>query len=91
MRGKGENLFLLTLHSSLLTSTEGRHMSQKISKDMTFAEVMRMHPEVVRVLSSYNLGCIGCMGAQAESLEQGCNAHGIAVDDLVKDLNAIFQ
>jgi hypothetical protein len=30
------------------------------------------------------------MGAQAESLEQGCNAHGLDVDQVVNDLNALF-
>jgi hybrid cluster-associated redox disulfide protein len=65
-------------------------MSQKISKDMTFAQVMRLHPDVVKVLAKYNLGCIGCMGAQAETLEQGCSAHGLDVDEVVKDLNALF-
>lgn len=65
-------------------------MSQKISKDMTFAQVMRLHPEVVRVFARYNLGCIGCMGAQAETLEQGCSAHGLDVDEVVKELNALF-
>lgn len=66
-------------------------MSDKITKDMTFAQVMRMHPDVVKVLAKYNLGCIGCMGAQAESLEQGCSAHGLDCDAIVKDLNALFQ
>lgn len=65
-------------------------MSEKITKDMTFAQAMRMHPDVVKVLAKYNLGCIGCMGAQAESLEQGCAAHGINVDDILKDLNELF-
>ena len=65
-------------------------MSQKISKDMTFAQVMRLHPDVVKVLAKYNLGCIGCMGAQAETLEQGCSAHGLDVEDVVRDLNALF-
>ena len=64
-------------------------MSQ-VTKDMTFASVMRMHPDVVKVLGKYNLGCIGCMGAQNESLEQGCSAHGINVDDILVDLNALF-
>ena len=49
-------------------------MSEQVTKDMTFAQVMRMHPDVVKVLQKYHLGCIGCMGAQAESLEQGCAA-----------------
>ncbi len=65
-------------------------MSQQVTKDMTFAQVMRMHPDVVKVLAKYNLGCIGCMGAQNESLEQGCNAHGLKVDDILRDINALF-
>ncbi len=65
-------------------------MSQKITKDMTFAQVMRIHPDVVKVFAKYNLGCIGCMGAQAETLEQGCSAHGLDVEEVVRDLNKIF-
>ncbi len=65
-------------------------MSDRINKDMTFAEVLRSHPDVVKVLAKYNLGCIGCMGAQHETLEQGCSAHGLNVDDVVKDLNNLF-
>jgi len=66
-------------------------MSEKITKDMTFAQVMRMHPDVVKVFAKYNLGCIGCMGAQAESLEQGCSAHGLDVNEVLTDLNALFD
>lgn len=62
----------------------------QVTKDMTFAAVMRMHPDVVKVLAKYNLGCIGCMGAQNESLEQGCAAHGISVDDILADINKLF-
>jgi hybrid cluster-associated redox disulfide protein len=65
-------------------------MSQMVTKDMTFAQVMRMHPDVVKVFAKYNLGCIGCMGAQAETLEQGCNAHGLDVLEVIKDLNNLF-
>ena len=65
-------------------------MIQLITKDMTFAQVMKMHRDVIKVLAEYNLGCIGCMGAQAESLEQGCSAHGLDTDDLLRDLNALF-
>ena len=62
-----------------------------INKEMTFMEVMRMNPEVVKVLGSFNLGCVGCMGAQHETLEQGATAHGLDVDELVAALNAIFD
>ncbi len=66
-------------------------MSEKITKDMTFAQVMRMHPDVVKVFAKYHLGCIGCMGAQAESLEQGCSAHGLDVNEVRADLNKLFE
>ena len=61
-----------------------------ITKDMTFHEVMRKSPETVKVLASFNLGCVGCMGAQNETLAQGAIAHGLDVEDLVAALNAIF-
>ena len=61
-----------------------------ITKDMTFHEVMQKSPEVVKVLGSFNLGCVGCMGAIYETLEQGATAHGLDVEDLLTALNAIF-
>lgn len=62
-------------------------MGLTISKDMTFFELMRNHPKSIEVLKKNNLGCVGCMGAQNESLEQGCCAHGLDVNELLKDLN----
>lgn len=66
-------------------------MSEKINKNMTFHQVLQMSPEVAKVLGKYRLGCVGCMGAMNESLEQGATAHGLDVNDIVRDLNAIFQ
>jgi hybrid cluster-associated redox disulfide protein len=63
----------------------------EISKSMTFFELMRMYPESVKVLQKHNLGCIGCMGAQNESLEQGARAHGLDIDTLISDLNAAIN
>ena len=62
-------------------------MADKITKNMTFFEVMQTYPVSLAVLQKHKLGCIGCMGAQNESLEQGANAHGIDVNVLLKDLN----
>lgn len=60
----------------------------EITKDMTFFELMRTYPDSVKVLQKHNLGCVGCMGAQNESLEQGARAHGLDIDVLLNDLNA---
>ena len=66
-------------------------MSQKITKDMTFHQVLQMSPDVAKVLGEFNLGCVGCMGAMNETLEQGARAHGLDVEDILKALNAIFD
>ena len=66
-------------------------MSQKITKDMTFHQALQMSPEVARVLGEFNLGCVGCMGAMNETLEQGARAHGLDVNDILNALNAIFD
>jgi len=58
----------------------------EITKEMTFFELMRTYPDSVKVLQKHNLGCIGCMGAQNESLEQGARAHGLNIDTLLSDL-----
>lgn len=63
----------------------------KISKEMTFHQVMRMHPDVLKVLAKFQLGCVGCMGAQQESLEKGAQAHGLDIDELLQELNALFN
>lgn len=66
-------------------------MSQTFNKDMTFHQVMQMDPRVLDVFSKYNLGCVGCMGAANETIEMGAMAHGLNVDDLLKDLNAAVE
>ncbi len=65
-------------------------MSNKINKDMTFDQVLAMGPEAAEVLSSFNLGCVGCLGASTESLAQGAKAHGLDVVEIVNALNAAF-
>lgn len=66
-------------------------MNQKITKEMTFHQVLQMSPEVAKILGQYRLGCVGCMGAMNETLAQGAVAHGLDVNDILRDLNAIFE
>ena len=66
-------------------------MSPPITKDMTFHQVMRLSPAVLKVLAQFQLGCVGCMGAQHETLEKGAMAHGLDVDELLEALNAVFE
>ncbi|APG26897.1 disulfide oxidoreductase [Syntrophotalea acetylenivorans] len=62
-------------------------MNLKVNKNMTFKDVLDMGPEVVQVFVKYNMGCVGCAAAKFESIEQGAKAHGVNLDDLLRDLN----
>jgi hybrid cluster-associated redox disulfide protein len=59
-----------------------------IQKEMPIADVVQNHPETVKVFLKHGLMCFGCAIAQFENIEQGANAHGINVEDLMRDLNA---
>ncbi|WP_129598114.1 DUF1858 domain-containing protein [Anaerophilus nitritogenes] len=59
----------------------------KILKEMTISEVVRNYPESVEVLFSFGMGCVGCPSAQAETIEEACQVHGIEVEKLIKALN----
>ncbi|MFH1220095.1 MAG: DUF1858 domain-containing protein [Candidatus Eisenbacteria bacterium] len=61
-----------------------------ITKDTIIEEVLKTHPEAIRVFMKYNLGCIACMGATTESIEMGARMHGIDPEPIVKELNELF-
>ena len=62
-----------------------------VTQEMTIGEVLRKHPETVRVFLSHGLMCVGCAAARFENIRQGAMAHGIDVDALVSDLNAALN
>jgi hybrid cluster-associated redox disulfide protein len=71
---------------------KGGIMMAKISKDMTFGQLLEQYyekcPQVVEVLMEAGMGCIGCPHSQMESIEEGAMGHGIDPDLLVEKLNA---
>jgi len=65
-------------------------MPQKITKDMTFGDLIGLYPDVAPILGNYGLHCIGCHLSVSETIEQGMKAHGMndaAVEKLIKELN----
>ncbi|MBA7599150.1 hypothetical protein ES703_06177 [subsurface metagenome] len=60
---------------------------QKITKEMTIAEVIEKHPKTASVFMIYGLHCFGCPMAQSETLEQLARANQMDLKKLLKDLN----
>lgn len=62
-----------------------------IVKEMGIAEIVQKYPQTAGVFSKHGMGCLGCMGAKFENVEQGAAAHGIDVDKLILDLNGVIK
>jgi hybrid cluster-associated redox disulfide protein len=59
-----------------------------ITKEMPIGEIVEKYPQTAEVFLRHGLMCFGCAIARFENVEQGAFAHGISVEDLIKDLNA---
>ncbi len=62
-----------------------------ITKNMSIEEAIQKHPKSVDVFNKYHMGCFTCMGATAESIEGGAQMHGVDVEELLADLNALVE
>jgi len=62
-----------------------------ITKDWSITDIVQKYPETAEILLNYGMHCFGCMAARFENIEQGALAHGIDVDELMKDLNACVE
>lgn len=62
-----------------------------LTKDMGIMEVVSNYPETVEVFINAGMGCLGCAAAHFENIEQGATAHGINVEQLMEDLNAVVN
>ncbi|NMA68037.1 MAG: DUF1858 domain-containing protein [Desulfitobacterium sp.] len=54
-------------------------------------DVVEKYPQTVAVFQKYGMHCFGCVAARFENIEQGANAHGVNVPNLIKDLNKAIK
>lgn len=59
----------------------------KITKDMFIGELIRKKPEVVEILMSFGMGCVGWPASQMETLEEAAMVHGLNLEELMNALN----
>ena len=58
-----------------------------ITKEMTIGEVIKANVKKADVLMQFGMGCVGCPSAQAETVEEAANVHGIELSELLNALN----
>ena len=65
-----------------------------ITKEIKIKEMVEKYPEVVPVLFSLNVQCMGCQAAAFETLEEGLKGHGFSdekIEEIVKKLNSYVE
>ena len=60
-----------------------------IGKNTPIIEALRSHPRAREVFVKHGMGCIGCMGSASETIENGAKMHGIDIESLLQELNAL--
>ena len=58
-----------------------------ITKDMKIVEVLQVKPEAARVFSALGMGCIHCLMAHQETVEEAAAVHGVDVEEMLSQLN----
>jgi len=60
-----------------------------INKEMTIREALTLSPQAAHVLMGFGMHCLRCPHATAETLEEAGAVHGIDVEEMVRQLNAV--
>lgn len=61
----------------------------EVNKSMTIGEIISKNEKAIEILMSFGMGCVGCPSAQAESIEEACQVHGLDVNELIEKLKEI--
>ncbi len=65
--------------------------NQKITKDMLIIDIINKYEKTIPVFMAFGMGCVGCLAARGENVEQAAAVHGIDVDFLIEKLNEVAK
>lgn len=66
-------------------------MAQKITRDTTIDEILKINPHLAGVLEMDGMHCIGCDSCIGEPLEMAASLHNVDIDLLVTRLNILAE
>ena len=55
---------------------------------MRIVDVLEVKPEAASVFGRYGMGCIHCLMAHQETVEEAAAAHGVDLEEMLALLNA---
>lgn len=67
---------------------------QLVTKDMVIGDVLKKYPDVAVIMLEHGLHCVGCHANVFDTIEAGCQIHGIddaTIDGMVKEINKFIS
>ncbi len=75
------------MFADLEVKKKGFTGNTKITGDMLIGELVRTYPEVVPLLLTVGMHCVGCGSSAYESLTEACMVHGLNPDEVIEFIN----
>ena len=66
-----------------------KEVKQLVTKKMLIGEIASKYPQAIEIMFKFGMHCIGCGMTAYESLEQGCQAHGMSDEEIDKMIGEI--
>lgn len=63
----------------------------QITKDTTIGEAMMINPDIAPVLLGMGMHCLGCPASQGETIEEAAMVHGVDVNTIIEQINALSK
>ena len=61
-----------------------------ITKDTIIGDILNIAPQTAPLFMGIGMHCLGCPASRGETVEQACMVHGVDVDDLLQQVNAMI-
>ncbi len=77
-----------------MAEKEEKGSGKEITKHTLITEAMEKCPEALGIFFEHGLHCVGCGGAAFETIEQGCQVHGMnekEIDGIVEEINRAMK
>ncbi len=58
-----------------------------VTEDMKVCDVLQMNDNLEKIFIKYGLNCVGCPGANQETILEAAEGHGIDLKLLLEDIN----
>ena len=62
-----------------------------ITKDTIIDDILDIAPQTAPIFMSIGMHCLGCPASRGETVEEACMVHGVEVDALLKQVNALIE